>query len=506
MQDRHHETLAQLCADARETALLESIESLLGWDERTYLPPAAGAYRAEQITYLSGWIHRRRTAPQIGEWLDELRESPLAADLHSDTGATIRELDREYRRLVKLPSSFVEELTRATVLGQQCWTEARQKNDFAGFQPFLERIFSLKREQAEMWGYPSEPYDALLDDFEPGAETATVAQTLDGLRSGLAPLVAEIAECNRQAPCDLLTRHYPRAAQQAFGDEAAAAIGFDFSRGRLDITHHPFCSSLGPDDCRITTRYDEQHFSSAFFGTLHEAGHGMYDQGLRTEQFGLPPGTYISLGIHESQSRLWENLVGRSAEFWQHFFPIAQQHFPAALAGERWESFWFAVNAVRPSLIRVEADEATYNLHIIIRFQLERAVLSGELAVADLPQAWNDRYRQYLGIEPPSDVDGVLQDIHWSAGLVGYFPTYSLGNVYAAQFFRQAEKELGDLPDQLKRGDFAPLKQWLNRNIHQRGRCYRAVELVQQVTGQPLSAEPMIEGLRNKLLPLYGLA
>ncbi len=506
MQDGGNEMLALLCEEARETALLESIEALLGWDERTYLPPAGGAFRAEQMTYLSGWIHRRRTDPRIGGWLDQLLDSPLAADPHSDSGATIRELNREYRRLVKLPPAFVEELTRASVLGQQAWTEARKNHDFPSFQPFLERIFTLKREQAEQWGYSNEPYDALLDDFEPGAQTAEVAETLESLRAGLAPLVAAIAECGRQAPSELLRRDYPRAAQQAFGEQAAAAIGFDFRRGRLDVTHHPFCSGLGPDDCRITTRFDERHFSSAFFGILHEAGHGMYDQGLRSDQFGLPPGSYISLGIHESQSRLWENLVGRSAAFWQHFFPQAQQHFPEALAGERWEDFWFAVNAVRPSLIRVEADEVTYNLHIIIRFELERAVLSGELTVGDLPQAWNERYRKYLGITPPGDGDGVLQDIHWSAGLVGYFPTYSLGNVFAAQFFRQAEQDLGDLTDRMGRGDFAPLKQWLNQHIHQVGRCYRASELVQHITGQPLSAEPMIQGLRDKLLPLYGLA
>jgi carboxypeptidase Taq len=302
----------------------------------------------------------------------------------------------------------------------------------------------------------------------------------------------------------MLARRYPRDAQEAFGKMAAAAIGFDFQRGRLDVTHHPFCSGMGPHDCRITTRYDEQFFSSAFFGILHEAGHGIYDQGLRPDQFGLPPGTYLSLGIHESQSRMWENLVGRSRAFWRHFFPQLVAAFPAALQGIQPDEWFWAINHVQPSLIRVEADEATYNLHIIIRFELEQALLTGDLPVGDLPAAWREKYRQYLGIEPPTDADGCLQDIHWSAALIGYFPTYSLGNLYASQFYEQADRDLGGIDEQLARGEFAPLKEWLQRNIHQRGQCYSAAELVELVTGQPLSHAPLMRHLRGKLGPLYG--
>jgi carboxypeptidase Taq len=493
----------ELCSLSRESALIESIEALLGWDERTYLPPAGGEYRAEQMTYLSGLAHRKRTTPRLGELLGELASSDLVKDPHSDAGATIRELKRQYDKRIKLPQSLVEELTRASVLGQQAWVKARQDDDFKSFQPHVEKLYHLKRQQAECLGYKSRPYDALLDDFEPDAKTADVSRTLAGLRAELVPLVQAIMESGRAAPVEILEREYPIAAQEAFAKAAAAAIGFEFDRGRLDVTHHPFCSGVGPHDCRLTTRYDGRFFNSAFFGTLHEAGHGIYDQGLRPDQFGLPPGTYVSLGIHESQSRMWENLVGRSQAFWQHFFPQLQAAFPAAARGVALDDFFWAVNHVAPSLIRVEADEATYNLHIIVRFELEQALLSQELAAGDLPAAWREKYREYLGIEPPNDKDGCLQDVHWSAALIGYFPTYSLGNLYASQFFEQADRDLGGLAAQFARGEFAPLKMWLQEKIHRRGQCYSAAELVKLVTGQPLSHAPLIRHLRGKLGPLY---
>ncbi|MCU0878628.1 MAG: carboxypeptidase M32 [Pirellulaceae bacterium] len=495
----------QLCTQARQSALLESIESLLGWDERTYMPTAAGEYRAEQMTFVSGEVHRRRTDPRLGEWLHELSSSPLAADPHSDEGATIRQLRRDYEKRCKLPQLLVEELTRASVLGQQAWVKARAADDYASFAPHITKLYDLKRQQAECLGYPEHPYDALLDDYEPDARTSEVAAVLSALRDELTPLVQAIIESGRRAPVEILSRHCPQSAQETFGKRAASAIGFDFERGRLDITHHPFCAGMGPHDCRITTRYDETFFPSALFGTLHEAGHGIYDQGLRTDWFGLPPGTYLSLGIHESQSRMWENLVGRSRAFWEHFFPQFAADFPEAALGASFDDFYWAINHVEPSLIRVEADEATYNLHIIVRFELEQALLTGDLKSADLPTAWNEKYRQYLGIAPPSDADGCLQDIHWSAALIGYFPTYSLGNLYAAQFFEAAERELGGLADQFSHGEFAPLKSWLQRNIHEVGQCYTAAQLVERVTGQPLSHAPLVRHLRGKLAPLYGL-
>ena len=505
MSDSHQQLFEQVCRHARQTALLGSIDAALQWDERTMMPSAGAEYRAEQITLLAGMIHQRRTDEQFGKWLAELAEGPLADHPYSDTGTTIRRLKREYDKKVKLPRTLVEQLARTAVLGQQAWQQARADDDFAAFRPLLEKTVELKRREAEALGYPQCPYDALLDDYEPDELTSNVAEVLAGLREELVGLVDEIRGSGRRADVSVLNRNFPVDAQEQFGRRLAAQIGFDFRRGRLDATAHPFCTGLGPHDCRITTRYDPRYFNGALFGILHESGHGIYDQGLRTDQHGLPPGEAISLGIHESQSRLWENFVGRSRPFWEHYYPQAQEQFPQALADVPLDEFYFAVNDVRPSLIRVEADEATYNLHILVRFELEQALLDGDLPVDELPAAWKEKYRQYLAIEPPDDAGGVLQDIHWSGGLVGYFPTYSLGNLYAAQLFAQADSDLGGLAGQFARGQFQPLREWLREKIHRHGQRYSAAELVRRVTGRPLSHGPLIEYLRAKLAPLYGL-
>ena len=399
---------------------------------------------------------------------------------------------------MKLPSRLVEEMARACSEGHQIWVDARRDNDFTKFAPALKTIIKLKQEQADTIGFDDCRYDALMHEFEPDAKTADVARILEDLRCELVPLVSAIKESSQQTPVDILHRSFPVAAQEKFVLEASAKIGFDYDRGRLDVTHHPFCTEMGPNDCRITTRYDANFFSSAFFGTLHEAGHGIYEQGLPADQYGLPPGQYCSLGIHESQSRLWENLVGRSYSFWQHFYPAAVKHFPAALADVSMDQFYAAINHVAPSLIRVEADEATYNLHIIIRFQLEQELIEGSLSVDDLPEAWNTKYQDSLGVTPPDNSDGVLQDVHWSAGLIGYFPTYSLGNLYASQLFTAAGEQLGDLDAQFAAGEFAPLKDWLNTNIHQYGKRYSSSELCEKVSGAPLSQSHLMSHLREK--------
>ena len=505
MARRDEQTFQQLCRHARETALLAAASSALEWDERTMLPPQAFEYRAEQLTLFAGLLHERETDPRLGQWLAELAESPLAADRHSAAGTTIRQMKRDYDRQVKLPQSLVEELARTESLGQHAWEQARAANDFATFAPLLEKMFELKRAEAEAVGYDQTPYDALLDDYEPHERTATVTRVLAELREALVPLVGEIADSGRQPDLSILSRRYPVDAQATFSRRAAEAIGFDFGRGRIDVTVHPFCTDLGPNDCRLTTRYDEHFFNTSFFTVLHEGGHGVYDQGLPGDWYGLPPGEAVSLGIHESQSRMWENLVGRSRAFWEHFFPAAQAAFPEALKDASLDAFYFAVNDVRPSLIRVEADEATYNLHILLRFELEQALLDGDLTVADLPGAWNEKYENYLGIRPPNDTEGVLQDVHWSAGLVGYFPTYALGNLYASQFFEQADADVGPLAPQFARGEFRPLTEWLRTAIHRHGQCYTASELVQQITKKPLSHAPLMRHLREKLAPLYGL-
>lgn len=494
-----------LCHEITEAAKLDSIQQLLEWDERTIMPPKAGAYRADQVSLLAGLIHERRTSPKVGELLQSLADSPLAADPHNDAGATIRVLLRDYRRDSKLPQALVVELSKAKVIAQQTWVQARTNNNFPLFRPHLDNMLRLMRETADAIGYEESRYDALLDYYEPEAKTAEVAAALTALKDDLAPLVAEIAESGRHPKMEILELDFPIAAQEEFGKRVAKEIGFDFDAGRLDVTHHPFCCGVGPHDCRITTRYDKNFFPSAFYSTLHEAGHGLYDQGLRADQYGLPPGNYVSLGIHESQSRMWENMVGRSYPFWRHYYPELRKLFPS-LGDTPMGDFHFAVNNVQPSLIRVEADEATYNLHIIIRFELEQALLSGDLPVADLPGAWNEKYQSLLGIASDDDADGCLQDVHWSAGLIGYFPTYSMGNMYAAQLFDQATLDLGDLAEMFGRGEFMPLLEWLREKVHQPGSRYTAPDLMQNICGESIDHRPLLKYLRTKYAPLYGIS
>jgi carboxypeptidase Taq len=446
------------------------------------------------------------TAPRVGELLAEIEASDLVKDPDSLEAANVREIRRAYDRAVKLPEALVEELARVTTQAQQVWQQARRDSDFALFQPWLEKIVRLKREEAAAVGTASGiPYDALLDEYEPGATTAEITRTFADLRDQLAPLVAAIAASKRKSTTEILHRDYPVEGQREFGQATAAAIGFDFHAGRLDSTTHPFCSGLGPGDCRLTTRYNPNFFNESFFGILHEAGHGIYEQGLDPEHFGTPAGSAASLGIHESQSRLWENQVGRSQAFWERFLPQAQRVFPSALSDVSLDDFVFAINDVRPSFIRVEADEATYNLHIILRFELEQALVSGDLAVADVPGAWNEKFKRSLGLKVLDDAHGCLQDIHWSGGGIGYFPTYTLGNLYAAQFMARARDDLGDLDEAFRRGEFGSLKTWLNEKIHRPGRRFRASELCRRVTGRPLRPEPLMSYLRQKYAPLYGI-
>ncbi|MCA9258176.1 MAG: carboxypeptidase M32 [Planctomycetales bacterium] len=499
------QTYEALCSDARQTALLESVLSLLEWDERTQMPVAAGDYRGDQVAWMAGEIHRRQTLPQIGQWLQELGDSPLARGDDSPVAATIIKMQRDYRRRTLLPQKLVEELSRWRVRGQQVWAEARRQSDFGAFLPALQRIVELKREEAAAIGYIDTPYDALLEEYEPGETTARVGDALAKLGVGLRDLVREIADSGRQLDNRVVQRRYPVATQEAFGRKVAAAIGFDFKAGSLSTTDHPFCCTTGPRDVRLTTRYREDDFCDAFYSTLHEAGHGLYEQGLPSEHFGLPLGSAASLGIHESQSRLWENSVGRSRGFWDRFFGEAAEAFPVAFGDANPEVMYQAVNRVEPSLIRVDADEVTYNLHIFIRFALERALLEDRLEVAYLPEAWNQHYHEFLGITPPDDASGVLQDVHWAAGLFGYFPTYALGNLYAAQFADAAQRELGDLEALYREGDFPVLLEWLRRHVHQFGARYTAAELVVRATGSPLSERFWIAQMRKKYGELYGL-
>jgi carboxypeptidase Taq len=496
----------ELLQRSREARLLESCGSLLGWDERTFMPREGSAHRAEQMALLARLTHEMLTSPRLGELLVEVEGSALVKDSESVPAVNVRELRRTYDRAVKLPKELVEELARTTTRAQQVWQEARAANDFASFQPWLEKIVRLKRQEAEAVGYKESPYDALLDEYEPGASASEITKVFAELRDQLVPLIAAIVGSGKKPKRDLLQREYPVERQKVFSQAAAAAIGFDFTAGRLDVTTHPFCSGIGPGDCRLTTRYNPRFFNEAFFGTLHEAGHGIYDQGLEAAHFGTPMGSAVSLGIHESQSRLWENQVGRGQPFWEHFFPRARQVFTEALHDVPLEDWLFAINDVQPSFIRVEADEATYNMHIILRFEMEQALLRGDLKPADVPAAWNEKFTAFFDLTPPDDRLGCLQDIHWSMGGLGYFPTYTLGNLYAAQFMEQARADLDNLDGDFRRGEFGRLKGWLNEKVHRQGQRYRPRDLCRKVTGKRLSPKPLLAYLRRKYERLYGIS
>ncbi len=498
---------AELVRRSRELAILNSCAGVLAWDQQTYMPKKGAELRGEQMSLLASLSHQKFTDPKIGELLAAIEGSELVRDPASDAGANVRELRRSFDRATKLPAALVAELARVTTQAQQAWEQAKKANDFASFQPFLEKVVQLKREEADAVGYQDHRYNALIEEYEPGTTAAELKELFAGLTRELAPLVAAIADSPKKPERALLEREFPVDRQRLFAESAAVAFGFDFGAGRMDTTSHPFCSGMGPGDCRITTRYNPRFFSEAFFGVLHETGHALYEQHLPAEHHGTPLGVACSLGIHESQSRLWENQVGRGLPFWQHFFPRLQQAFPSALADVSLERFFFAANDVRPSLIRVESDEATYNLHIALRFELELALLSGDLTVVDLPGAWNERFEALLGLKVSNDAQGCLQDIHWSFGGIGYFPTYTLGNLYAAQFMVAARQELGteSLEDDFRRGEFTRLKEWLVKNIHRHGQRYRAGELCERATGKPLSPQPFLDYLGEKYGPLYGV-
>ena len=453
----------------KEIALLESITAVLAWDRETYMPSQGAGWRSQQNAYLSGVMHRKTIEPQVGEWLQIAEASDLTAIADADEAVNLREWRRVYDRAVKTPTALVEEFARVTVLAHQTWVEARRRADFSVFQPHLSALVALTRQRVDCLGYDDVPYDALLDEFEPGETTANVKQLFDGLRVELVSLVQAIQGSERRPRSDILYRHYPIDRQQLLGEAAAAAFGYDFRAGRIDTVVHPFCIGIGPGDVRITNRYSLTFFNDAFFGTLHETGHALYSQNLPASAYGAPLGEDVGMGIQESQSRLWENLVGRSHSYWRYFFPRVQQAFPLVLADVTMEDFYFAVNSVKPSFTRVDADEITYNLHIMLRFDLEQAIISGDLQVSDIPGAWNETFENYLGLKVPDDAQGCLQDTHWASGNFGYFPSYALGNLYAAQIFDAARRALPDLEAQIASGDFQPLREWLTTQHLQPG-------------------------------------
>ncbi len=501
------EHIARLKTRLAEVVNLQRAASLLSWDQATYMPRGGIAARAEHLATLRGLAHRLLLDAETARLLDaaEAEVQQAGLDPASDEASLVRVTRRDVAKATALPESFVEEKARAASLARGAWEQARASNDFAAFAPWIETMFELARREATYRGYAGHPYDALLDQFEPGMTTARVRPIFARLREGLVPLAAAIAARAEAVDAAVLYRHYDHATQLRFGEEIVRRFGYDFTRGRLDLTAHPFAMGIARDDVRITTRVDEDFLSMSLMGTMHEAGHGMYNQGIAAELEGTPLGSHVSLGVHESQSRLWENLVGRSRGFWQFAFPLLQRSFPEALAGADAETLYRAVNKVAPSTIRVEADEVTYSLHIMLRFELELALLEGQVAARELPERWNALMQEYVGITPPNDAQGVLQDVHWSSGLIGYFPTYALGSVLAVQLYESAVAAEPGIPDGIARGEFAPLLGWMREHVHRYGRKFEPDELVQRATGRPLDPEPYLRYLQQKFGALYGI-
>jgi carboxypeptidase Taq len=483
----------KLCERSHEVYLIRSVAAVLTWDLETYIPKKAIQYRADQLGHLEAKAHMLFTEPAVGDWLAESEQCGFEPD--SEEYANVREWRRSYDRATKIPVSLVEEFEKTRTIARDVWVRARNKSNFSEFEPHLEKIIQLTRQKADLWGYEESPYDALIEDYEPGLRAGQIRPVLEDLRVALVDLLGALRD--EEVDEHFLDGNYPKTGQTALSEQVAAAFGYDFAAGRIDTATHPFATSLGPSDHRITTRYSEKRFEVSLYGIMHETGHALYEQGLRADRAGLPQGEAVSLGIHESQSRLWENHVGRTTQFWNRwhatackYLPDLRRYSPAEVAR--------GVQRIAPSYIRVEADEVTYDLHILLRFELELALIEGRVRVQDLPDAWNARFKELFGLTVPDDSLGVLQDIHWSQGSIGYFPTYTLGNLNAAQLMFAAEKQIPSLQNQLAGGHYQPLLHWLRENIHQHGRRYLPAELMRRATGETTHAKYRIEYLRKK--------
>ena len=490
--------ITRLRARMEELRDLGGVIGLLTWDQETHLPAKAHAARGQQLSTMQGLYHERLVDPALGDLIDE---AAADAALSADERAMIRVFRRERDRAVKLPQRLVRALAEAQANGVSAWREAREARDFTRFRPALERTLALRREQADAFGHDGERYDALLESYEPGMRVSRLTPVLEALRDQLIPIVQRLTEAS--PPRDVLAGHtFDPDRQWAFTLQLLEGMGFDLQAGRQDRSIHPFTGGTHPRDVRLTTRVEPGNPLSTIFSTIHEGGHGLYEQGFAEAHHRTPLAGAPSMGLHESQSRLWENVIGRSLPFWEHWFPVLKEHFPSELEGVDVIAFHQSVNRVCRSLNRVEADELTYNLHIVLRYELELLLIHDQLPVADLPEAWNERMSKYLGVRPPDDLSGVLQDIHWAWGELGYFPTYTLGNLYAAQLNEALRRDLPDLDARLRQGDLHSVRDWLRRKIHEEGYRYDAEDLITRVTGAGLSDGPFLRYLRSK----YGVA
>ncbi len=486
-----------------EVSDLRYVSALLGWDQQTYMPPGGADARGNQLALLGKLAHERGTSAELGKLLDDLKPYSASLDPDSDEARLVKVSARTYNKATRVTTEYIMSFAQATTLGQQAWMQARQAKDFSIFRPHLEKIVALRQEYAAFFPDFKHPYDALLDDFEPGMKTADVKAIFDTLRPQQVELIKAIAT-KPNVDDSFLHQPFDEKKQWDFGMEVITKFGYDWSRGRQDKAAHPFTTSFSINDVRITTRVDPGFLNSMVFGTMHECGHALYGQGAAQdlERTGLEDGA--SLAIHELQSRLWENLVGRSLPMWEHFYPRLQEVFPQ-LAGVPLEKFYKGINKVQPSLIRVEADEATYNLHIMLRLEIEIAMLEGKVKVKDLPDLWNTKMKEYLGVVPKNVAQGVMQDIHWSGGMIGYFSTYALGNLISAQLWEKINQEIPNLADQVRAGKFENLLGWLRKNIHQHGAKFEPQELVQKVTGSKIDPAAYIRYLTKKYSEIYNL-
>ncbi|MFC2064719.1 carboxypeptidase M32 [Chloroflexota bacterium] len=495
---------SKLLQSLAEISHLQNSAAVLGWDQQTYMPKSGAESRGNQLAILGKIIQEYAISPGLGELLEKLKGFLPTLDPDSDEAKIITISARDYDKATRVPVDFVVENAKVTTLAQQAWMDARKKSDFSIFLPHLAKVVDLRRQYANFFPNFQHPYDALLDDFEPGMLTSDIQAIFSDLRPKQVELIKLIG--NQPAPDDsFLHLDYDESKQWDFGVEVITKFGYDWSRGRQDKAHHPFTTSFGLDDVRITTRVDPKFFNTMIFGTMHECGHALYEMGVGRNLMDTGLGNGASLGIHESQSRMWENLVGRSLPFWEFFYPRLQEIFPSQLGNVDLTSFYGAINKVQPSYIRVEADEATYNLHIMLRLELEIAIIEGTVSLEDLPEIWNSRMMDYLGVTPPNDSMGVLQDIHWSFGGLGYFSTYALGNLISAQLWEKIIIDIPSLQDQIRKGKFDDLLQWLIENIHQYGRKFESQELVKRATGQTLSPEPYLNYLDQKYREIYNL-
>lgn len=496
----------ELVAHLKRVHSLGSIGELLGWDEQVNLPPESADQRAEQHAVLAEVIHAAAGDRRMGEVLTRLEQAgdvPGAPEsgVERDRRAVIRQARKDFDRATKLPAEFVREKAEQGSRGYHAWAKAKKDSDFPSYVPVLEKNLELAKREAAYLGWEGRAYDYMIDKHDPGMTTALIAQLFAELKSESVPFVRQIAASKVKARKELL-RGFPVDQQRAFLRDVTEALGFNYGRGRIDVSLHPFCSGTGAD-VRMTTRFDEDEPLDSLFSSIHETGHGLYEQGLPAEHRGTALGMHAGMGAHESQSRLWENQVSRSRGFWRHFEPKFREKFPLQTNGVASDELYLAINAVEPTLIRVDADEVTYNLHIILRFELEQKLFSGELAVRDLPAAWNDASRELLGLVPANDREGVLQDVHWSDGAFGYFPSYCLGNMMAAQLWYRAIEERPTLEQDFAGGDFSWLLSWLRKNVHAQGRRYELPELVRRATGQELSPRALIKYLKERYGRLY---